>query len=134
MRAQCKDSPYLQRIGAFQVWCKYGKALYRPLLEAVEEGLKRLSSGGSRGLDGLQAPSFKTFKSVFVPHMFLMQQALAQGCLLESWFPAIVIVIPKETGIHVCNLGIHVCNLCMCACRLKCLEKRHGHSCGAMSV
>ena len=49
---------------------KAGRLLFKQLsLDVVHEGLKRLNSNSSPGLEGFSAKSFQRFSQVFEPQM-----------------------------------------------------------------
>ena len=62
---------YLKALGVEQRLCKAGRLLFKQLsLDIVHEGLKRLNSNSSRGLEGFSAKFFKRFSEIFEPQMY----------------------------------------------------------------
>ena len=62
---------YLKSLGVEQRLRKAGRLLFKQLsLDIVHEGLKRLNSNSSPGLDGFSAKFFKRFSGIFEPQMY----------------------------------------------------------------
>ena len=62
---------YLKALGVEQRLRKAGRLLFKQLsLDIVHEGLKRLNSNSSPGLDGFSAKFFKRFSEIFEPQMY----------------------------------------------------------------
>ena len=76
----------------------YGAALCKPLsYNIVTEGLRRLRTGGSPGVDGIPAEIFKAFPDVMVPQMLsCIKTFLTAGALPSDWAEGTVTMVPKS--------------------------------------
>ena len=62
---------YVKALGVEQRLRKAGRLLFRQVsLDIVHEGLKRLNSKSSAGLDGFWAKFFKRLSKIFEPQMY----------------------------------------------------------------
>ena len=60
----------LQKLGICLKLAQYGAALFKPLsYDIVTEGVRKLETGGSPGVDGIPAKLFKAFPDIMVPQM-----------------------------------------------------------------
>ena len=78
---------YLKSLGVEQRLRKEGRLLFKqPSLDIVHEGLKRLNSNSSPGLDCFSAKFFKRFSGIFKPQMYeSLKRFLDVGKIPETW-------------------------------------------------
>ena len=88
---------YLKSLGVEQRLRKAGRLLFKQLSpDIVHEGLKRLNSNSSPGLDGFSAKFFKRFSGIFEPQMYeSLKRFLDVGKMPETWTSGVVTMIPK---------------------------------------
>ena len=93
---------YLKSLGVEQRLRKAGRLLFKQLsLDIVHEGLKRLNSNSSPGLDGFSAKFFKRFSGIFEPQMYdSMKRFLEVGKMPETWTSGVVTMIPKTKAMQ----------------------------------
>ena len=93
---------YLKSLGVEQRLRKAGRLLFKQLsLDIVHEGLKRLNSNSSPGLDGFSAKFFKRFSDIFEPQMYdSMKRFLEVGKMPETWTSGVVTMIPKTKAMQ----------------------------------
>ena len=93
---------YLKSLGVEQRLRKAGQLLFKQLsLDIVHEGLKRLNSNSSPGLDGFSAKFFKRFSDIFEPQMYdSMKRFLEVGKMPETWTSGVVTMIPKTKAMQ----------------------------------
>ena len=93
---------YLKSLGVEQRLRKAGRLLFKELsLDIVHEGLKRLNSNSSPGLDGFSAKFFKRFSGIFEPQMYdSMKRFLEVGKMPETWTSGVVTMIPKTKAMQ----------------------------------
>ena len=93
---------YLKALGAEQRLCKAGRLLFKQLsLDIVHEGLKRLNSNSSPGLDGFSAKFFKRLSEIFEPQMYeSLKRFLDVGIMPETWTSGVVTMIPKTKAMQ----------------------------------
>ena len=93
---------YLKALGVEQRLRKAGRLLFKQLsLDIVHEGLKRLNSNSSPGLDGFSAKFFKRFSEIFEPQMYeSLKRFLDVGTMPETWTLGVVTMIPKTKAMQ----------------------------------
>ena len=93
---------YLKALGVEQRLRKAGRLLFKQLsLDIVHEGLKRLNSNSSPGLDGFSAKFFKRFSEIFKPQMYeSLKRFLDAGTMPETWTSGVVTMIPKTKAMQ----------------------------------
>ena len=93
---------YLKSLGVEQRLRKASRLLFKQLsLDIVHEGLKRLNSNSSPGLDGFSAKFFKRFSDIFEPQMYdSMKRFLEVGKMPETWTSGVVTMIPKTKAMQ----------------------------------
>ena len=93
---------YLKALGVEQRLRKAGRLLFKQLsLDIVHEGLKRLNSNSSPGLDGFSAKFFKRFLEIFKPQMYeSLKRFLDAGTRPETWTSGVVTMIPKTKAMQ----------------------------------
>ena len=93
---------YLKALGVEQRLRKAGRLLFKQLsLDIVHEGLKRLTSNSSPGLNGFSAKFFKRFSEIFEPQMYeSLKCFLDAGAMLETWTSGVVTMIPKTKAMQ----------------------------------
>ena len=93
---------YLKALGVEQRMRKAGRLLFKQLsLDIVHEGLKRLNSNSSPGLDGFSAKFFKRFSETFEPQMYeSLKRFLDAGTMPETWTSGVVTMIPKTKAMQ----------------------------------
>ena len=93
---------YLKALGVEQRLRKAGQLLFKQLsLDIVHEGLKRLNSNSSPGLDGFSAKFFKRFSKIFEPQMYeSLKRFLDAGTMPETWTSGVVTMIPKTKAMQ----------------------------------
>ena len=93
---------YLKSLGVEQRLRKAGRLLFKQLsLDIVHEGLKRLNSNSSPGLDGFSAKFFKRFSGIFEPQMYdSLKRFLDVGKMPETWTSGVVTMIPKTKAMQ----------------------------------
>ena len=93
---------YLKALGVEQRLRKAGRLLFKQLsLDIVHEGLKRLNSNSSPGLDGFSAKFFKRFSEIFEPQMYeSLKRFLDAGTMPETWTSGVVTMNPKTKAMQ----------------------------------
>ena len=93
---------YLKSLGVEQRLRKAGRLLFKQLsLDIVHEGLKRLNSNTSPGLDGFSAKLFKRFSDIFEPQMYdSLKRFVDVGKMPETWTSGVVTMIPKTKAMQ----------------------------------
>ena len=93
---------YLKALGVEQRPRKAGRLLFKQLsLDIVHEGLKRLNSNSSPGLDGFSAKFFKRFSEISEPQMYeSLKRFLDAGTVPETWTSGVVTMIPKTKSMQ----------------------------------
>ena len=93
---------YLKALGVEQRLRKAGRLLFKQLsLDIVHEGLKRLNSNSSPGLDGFSAKFFKRFSEIFEPQMYeSLKRSLHVGTMPDTWTSGVVTMIPKTKAMQ----------------------------------
>ena len=93
---------YLKALGVEQRLRKAGRLLFKQLpMDMVHEGLKRLNSNSSLGLDGFSAKHFKRFSEIFEPQMYeSLKRFLDAGTMPETWTSGVVTMIPKTKAMQ----------------------------------
>ena len=93
---------YLKALGVEQRLRKAGRLLFKQLsLDIVHEGLKRLNTNSSPGLDGFSAKFFKRFSEIFEPQMYeSLQRFLDTSTMPETWTSGLVTFIPKTKAMQ----------------------------------
>ena len=93
---------YLKALGVEQRLRKAGRLLFKQLsLDIFHEGLKRLNSNSSPGLDGFSAKVFKRFSDIFEPQMYeSLKRFLNVGKMPETWTSGVVTMIPKTKAMQ----------------------------------
>ena len=93
---------HLKALGVEQRLRKAGRLLFKQLsLDIVHEGLKRLNSNSSPGLDGFSAKFFKRFSEIFEPQMYeSLKRFLDAGTMPETWTSGVVTMIPKTKAMQ----------------------------------
>ena len=93
---------YRKALGVEQRLRKAGRHLFKQLsLDIVHEGLKRLNSNSSPGLDGFSAKFFKRYSEIFEPQMYESpKRFLDAGTMPETWTSGVVTMIPKTKAMQ----------------------------------
>ena len=93
---------YLKSLEVEQRLRKAGRLLFKQLsLDIVHEGLKRLNSNSSPGLDGFSAKFFNGFSTIFEPQMYeSLKRFLDVGTMPETWTSGVVTMIPKTKAMQ----------------------------------
>ena len=93
---------YLKSLGVEQRLRKAGRLLCKQISpDIVHEGLKRLNSNSSPGLDGFSAKFFKRFSGIFEPQMYdSLKRFLDVGKMPETWTSGVVTMIPKTKAMQ----------------------------------
>ena len=91
---------FLRKLGICPNIAQYGAALFKPLsLSIVEEGLRRLKTRGSPGIDGVPAEILKAFPEIMIPKMHAcIKMFLNDRALPSDWPKGIVTMVPKSFG------------------------------------
>ena len=81
---------------------KAGRLLFKQLSpDIVHEGLKRLNSNSSPGLDGFSAKFFKRFSEISEQQMYeSLKRFLDAGTMPETWTLGVVTMIPKTKAMQ----------------------------------
>ena len=90
----CKSWEFVQHWHNVELLCS------KPLShDIVTEGLRRLKTGGSPGVDGIPAEILKAFPDVMVPQMFsCIKTFLTAGALPSGWMEGMITMVPKSFG------------------------------------